>query len=668
MLKQFIVIALVIASVSAKCPNECSGKGTCGENDLCNCYAGYTGLDCSGRKCLAGKAWGDAPFADGYAHDYAECSGQGECDRKTGECKCNDGFTGDGCRYAACPNDCNGHGTCEFITELAEGTATASAGRTHIQYNEFVDLDRTLDGWDNKKARGCKCDPYYSGADCSTRMCPKGNDPLTKTTALSAQSRNYYTSVKDLGVAELEKPEVQSVFVTPPYRNANLYTAIGGHFSLTYTDMYGQEWTTRPIRVKSYVNLGVASTATGQIADATAAGYSVIRSGTGNLGVFKDHDNIEVNVAGTKTIVKVAQGGAGFGGLYVTPRISAVSATSTITLTLVNQDCGEIGVKRALMELPNQVIPSITVDETITNVLNMFRITFSDSSNSGDQNMLSCKADACDEDGCQPRKGALTAQYTVAAATGATTFAAATFTVTTPNANHGTLGTQPGDEVGYGSVNMLTGKSVAPDSGDVTKPLVVASVSGTAVVGTDRTIALPSTSTANAVIQIINRVTNRDKRAALSVTMATSNTAGGAITAGDGYTSGEGRLTCVTGTCGVFAINDLVRVSSIMAVGNNQPAMDGIAIVTVVNADYLELSRADGTSYAAQTDGDLGSTRTHMVITRLNTFPCSVEETRKGTSEALECSGRGTCDGSTGECACFDGYTNDDCSVQTVIF
>merc|ERR1712178_371477 len=183
-----------------------------------------------------------------------------------------------------------------------------------------------------------------------------------------------------------------------------------------------------------------------------------------------------------------------------------------------------------------------------------------------------------------------------------------------------------------------------------TKPLVVASVSGTSVVGTDRTINLPA-STASPAVQIINRVTNRDKRAALSVTMATSNTAGGAITAGDGYTSGEGRLTCVTGTCGVFAINDLVRVSSIMAVGNNQPAMDGIAIVTVVNADYLELSRADGTDYAVEADGDItvsgADTRTHMVITRLNTFPCSVEETRKGTSEALECSGRGTCDGST---------------------
>merc|ERR1712178_578724 len=394
---------------------------------------------------------GDAPFADGYAHDYAECSGQGECDRKTGECKCNDGFTGDGCRYSACPNDCNGHGTCEFITELADGTATAAAGRTHIQYSEFVDQDRTLDGWDSKKARGCKCDPYYSGADCSVRMCPKGNDPLTKTTALSAQSRNYYADIKDLGVAELEKPEIQTVFITPPDRHIttpptaasadDTYTAIGGHFTLTYTDMYGQSWTTRPIRVKTKVSSETAITTDG----------SHILSATGNLGMFKDHDNIQVEWgSNNKKIVKVKQDGAGFQGLNVQP---AVSVTGTVTLTLVNQDCGEIGVKRALMELPNQVIPSITVDETITTVLNMFRITFSDSSNSGDQNMLSCKADACDEDGCQPRKGALTAQYTVAAAgTDATTFNAALFQLTAELAGAIKLSTiaKVGDEVGYG--------------------------------------------------------------------------------------------------------------------------------------------------------------------------------------------------------------------------
>jgi len=649
MLKQISLIVLVasIATTAyAKCPNECSGKGVCGENDLCKCYAGYTGLDCSGRLCLFGKAWGDAPFADGYAHDYVECSGQGECDRKTGECKCNDGFTGDGCRYSACPNDCNGHGTCEFITELAAGTATAAAGRTHIQYSEFVDQDRTLDGWDSKKARGCKCDPYYSGADCSVRMCPKGNDPLTKTTALSAQSRNYYADIKDLGVAELEKPEIQTVFITPPERHSNLYTAIGGHFTLTYTDMYGQAWTTRPIRVKTKVET-LAS-------DDFKSSGSRILSSTGNLGLFKDHDNIKVEWDTNSKIVKVKQNGAGFQGLSVQPALSDSDITNKkFTLTLVNQDCGEIGVKRALMELPNQVIPSITVDETITTVLNMFRITFSDSANSGDQHMLSCKVDACDEDGCQPRKGALTALYTTGNL--GVTFAASDFSLTATGL---VALLNVGDEVGYGDGAGIAA-TVAPATGVMTKSMVVASTSSTnKVIGTDRTIALASTSS-NAPVQIINRMNDRDKRAALQVTLTASDTVGKIATF---------VFTCGGTACAGFKINDLVRLHSVMKNGENQPVMDGIHIVTAVgsNGISLTLSAAVGDLSDAG-DGDIGDTREQIVLTRLNTFPCSVEETRKGTSESLECSGRGLCDGSTGECACFEGYTSDDCSIQTVL-
>ena len=654
MLKQISLIVLV-ASVAttayAKCPNECSGKGVCGENDLCKCYAGYTGLDCSGRLCLFGKAWGDAPFADGYAHDYVECSGQGECDRKSGECKCNDGFTGDGCRYSACPNDCNGHGTCEFITELAAGTATAAAGRTHIQYSEFVDQDRTLDGWDSKKARGCKCDPYYSGPDCSVRMCPKGNDPLTKTTALSAQSRNYYADIKDLGVAELEKPEIQSVFVTPPERHDNKYTAIGGHFTLTYTDMYGQSWTTRPIRVKTRVQT-----------QATISS-GIIKSNTGEFGMFKDHDNIEVQYAGNTRIVKVKQDGAGFQGLAVQPTLSD-QAETTFTLTLVNQDCGEIGVKRALMELPNQVIPSITVDETITGVLNMFRITFSDSANSGDQHMLSCKADACDEDGCQPRKGALTALYTDNS-TAAIDFNAADFSITTTLAQTfaGASGVaQVGDEVGFGGGDASV---LAPNTGVMTKSLVVASVdaANNKVFGTDRTIALAD-STSGRYVQIINRIHDRDKRVALQVTLTASDTVGAIASS---------VFTCGTSDeCAGFKINDLVRLHSVMVAGQNQPAMDGIHVVTAIGGggDTVTLASTSGTAIADESDGNIGTgsgTRSQIVLTRLNTFPCSVEETRKGTSESLECSGRGACDGNTGECKCFEGYTSDDCSIQTVL-
>jgi len=219
-----------------------------------------------------------------------------------------------------------------------------------------------------------------------------------------------------------------------------------------------------------------------------------------------------------------------------------------------------------------------------------------------------------------------------------------------------------GDEVGYGD-GTNTADTHAPASGVMTKSMVVASTSSTdKVIGTDRTIALEGT-TANAPVQIINRLNDRDKRAALQVT----------LDAGDG-SSGAGALSSsvlqCSGKCGDFKINDLIRLHSVMKNGENQPAMDGIHIVTAASSATLTLSAAIGdVSDAANTinDGDLGSTRTQIVLTRLNTFPCSVEETRKGTSESLECSGRGLCDGSSGECACFEGYTSDDCSIQTVL-
>jgi len=386
------------------------------------------------------------------------------------------------------------------------------------------------------------------------------------------------------------------------------------------------------------------------------SGNSLLTSADGNLGMFKDHDNILVEWGSdNKQIVKVKQDGAGFQGLDIqpTPTITAQS----VTLTLVNQDCGEIGVKRALMELPNQVIPSITVDETITTVLNMFRITFSDSANSGDQHMLSCKVDACDEDGCQPRKGPLTALYTTTGL--AVDFKDSDFSLTVAGL---VALVNVGDEVGYGD-GTNTADTHAPASGVMTKSMVVASTSSTdKVIGTDRTIALEDSS--SAPVQIINRLNDRDKRAALQVTLKAGTNDAGKLVAS------TKKFTCDTGAtlCSDFKINDLIRLHSVMTNGQNQPAMDGIHIVTATDGgNTLTLSAAIGDLSADQLDGTISSKREQIVLTRLNTFPCSVEETRKGTSESLECSGRGLCDGSSGECACFEGYTSDDCSIQTVL-
>merc|ERR1719502_2272690 len=198
--------------------------------------------------------------------------------------------------------------------------------------------------------------------------------------------------------------------------------------------------------------------------------------------------------------------------------------------------------------------------------------------------------------------------------------------------------------------------------------MVVASTSGDdQVFGTDRTIELydhvaignGAAAISAAPVQIINRLNDRDKRAALQVTM-TATDAVGVVAAN--------KLTCSTDSCDSFEVNDVVRVHSVMKNGENQPDMDGIHVVKV-KADAND--KLEFHSIAAESDGNMGATgaatREQIILTRLNTFPCSVEETRKGTSESLECSGRGLCDGSSGECACFEGYTSDDCSIQTVL-
>jgi hypothetical protein len=46
---------------------------------------------------------------------------------------------------------------------------------------------------------------------------------------------------------------------------------------------------------------------------------------------------------------------------------------------------------------------------------------------------------------------------------------------------------------------------------------------------------------------------------------------------------------------------------------------------------------------------------------------CSVAETTKGTYESFECSNRGACDGKSGLCRCYEGYSGQSCQTQTVL-
>jgi len=117
---KLLISLAIVASAMAACPNGCSGNGICGANDKCSCFQNWQGPDCSARTCPYALAWADTADGTNQAHYYAECSNKGICDRKTGECKCFDGYEGKGCRRSTCPEGCSGHGTCEYIDEMGQ--------------------------------------------------------------------------------------------------------------------------------------------------------------------------------------------------------------------------------------------------------------------------------------------------------------------------------------------------------------------------------------------------------------------------------------------------------------------------------------------------------------------------------------------------------------------
>merc|ERR1719262_1732101 len=205
------IVAFALLGLVAACPNACSGNGVCGTQDKCSCHQNWQGSDCSLRTCTFTLAWADTADGTNQAHYYAECGNKGLCDRKTGECKCFDGYEGKGCRRSTCPDACSGHGTCEYIEELAgdyqdrrygpgnwmqdmscesarstladssacktgnliTSAVTARHANTDVSHGHLYQL------WDAGKIQGCKCDLGYDGPDCSHRVSPHGDDPLT---------------------------------------------------------------------------------------------------------------------------------------------------------------------------------------------------------------------------------------------------------------------------------------------------------------------------------------------------------------------------------------------------------------------------------------------------------------------------------------------------------
>lgn len=159
--------------MSLPCPSMCSGHGQCADpKRQCECFEGFQGGDCSELICPFGPAWTDQAIGIDDAHNEAECSNMGICDRVTGMCKCRDGFEGKACERKTCPNGCSENGKCQSMRYYA---AVKDPGEGQVY--EYTSV------WDADMMYGCNCDPGYYGPDCSLRYCPRGDDPLTGSAA-----------------------------------------------------------------------------------------------------------------------------------------------------------------------------------------------------------------------------------------------------------------------------------------------------------------------------------------------------------------------------------------------------------------------------------------------------------------------------------------------------
>jgi hypothetical protein len=206
-------------------------------------------------------------------HKYSECSNRGLCDRGSGMCECFEGFTGKACQRSTCPNDCSGHGTCEYLEDLPYGevwgdynTISNVSASTygiawkggHVGQDAITFAHTDASAWDRKKSRACVCDPKWTDVDCSRRMCPKGNDVLDTRIDTSA-TQMYQVQEITLYAA--------GTFGDGMGARRNLVTAkqstdiLGRSFALTFTTQLNETYTTIPVNLQAGDSAAARATA-----------------------------------------------------------------------------------------------------------------------------------------------------------------------------------------------------------------------------------------------------------------------------------------------------------------------------------------------------------------------------------------------------------------------
>jgi hypothetical protein len=703
-----LVAALIAGAhtATAACPNACSGHGSCGNDDICHCYQDWLngdedGGDCSQKRCPYGNAWIDTPSGQNQAHALAECSNRGICDRDSGDCLCFDGYTGSACRRTTCPNDCSGHGTCEFLKELRNDLGDEFKWTGDKPTTDQFQHELTL-MWDNHKSRACVCDPKWTDIDCSRRMCPKGNyalyyDAGTTDTDGSSTASNVYQEVQTIEVTSQ-----CTIPVSPDSAGSRVWglDAFSTYTFTAATSTAGNDITASSnIAAQANTNLlkvgdVVTSTNIKDPSNTASSGYTVITA----VSVESDGSKTDpVKVTVDQTLGTIGAGET----ITVIPKEYAyfcknvefaLTFRSTLneeftTKTLKQTDSAKT-VQDAINSLPNKVIEEAIVSRTsdttnfgdgtkgAANEKTTYKVTFLGSMNTGDQYALECRTAPCGA-GCNPRiSNVLDAQVMANDAYGDNydmyddnTFVGKVYGVATATSTDAVI-TLSATTCPAGLVKGMKATSIkmvsaanavvlsSSDSTGVCKVTLNWDPSGLYVETGElvtftpgahfvlTAAAIPGSAT-SAFLDLTGATKFEDKPQVGDLLSATdtgkyTSTAAGAASTG-AYPAG----TYITAVDSTGLLLTLSAASTAAATANDIIFFERVA--SAYNAGTArDVTKAGSCTV---TDDNMLDSNSPKKLKALNT----------------ECSTRGHCSYDTGICACFEGYTDEYCSTQAAL-
>merc|ERR1711968_235094 len=160
------------------------------------------------------------------------------------------------------------YNTTHFLSGLTPTNNAAHKVDTFTLYNGFPETTpygteiyqvHSYDLWDSDKNMACKCDPRWTGYDCSERKCPLGDDPLTVDSVdgqgtTTTTDDSMYTQAPEKQTLTMNTGQVQ-------YGGAETGATgmVIGHFALTFEDYFGEKFVTRPIPTEVEMSVTVST-------------------------------------------------------------------------------------------------------------------------------------------------------------------------------------------------------------------------------------------------------------------------------------------------------------------------------------------------------------------------------------------------------------------------